>query len=444
MFMMRMVARSLVRQIKKRVLIALVVCLSACVSVAMLSVVYDVGDKINAELSSYGSNIVVQPKSSAVVNDLYASREQEDAASLHNLAAAESQESTAFLKESDAAKIKMIFWAFNITNFAPKIKVHANLESKSSTKTVVPIVGTWFNRKFALASGETTVVGVRGLRSWWKINAGRWVKDNQSEAMVGSQLAERLHLKLGQRLRLLRDGREVSLRLVGVYDSGDDDNNAIYASSSDAQNLANKPNMADLIEVKALTTPENDLARKAAKNPAALSQEEWETWYCTAYPSSITYQIEEVIPGAVAKQVRQVAALQGNVLNKTRAVMVLMTALSLIAAAVAVANLMAASISERSGELALLKALGARDGAVARLMLMETAVIAFGGALLGMALGFAVAQIIGFTVFGSAILFRPMVFVLVFVLLALTVLAAAGSSIRSILSVRPAEVLHGR
>ena len=131
-------------------------------------------------------------------------------------------------------------------------------------------------------------------------------------------------------------------------------------------------------------------------------------------------------------------------LNKTRAVMVLMTALSLIAAAVAVANLMAASISERSGELALLKAVGARDGAVMRLMLMETAVIAFGGALLGMIFGFSVAQIIGFTVFSSAISFRPMVFVLVFVLLALTVLVAAGSSIRSILSVRPAEVLHGR
>lgn len=444
MFMVRMVARSLVRQIKKRLLIALVVCLSACVSVAMLSVVYDVGDKINAELSSYGSNIVVQPKSSAVVNDLYASREQTNSATLHSLAAAESQESTAFLKESDAAKIKMIFWAFNITNFAPKITVHANLKANSSANLVVPIVGTWFNRKLALASGETTVVGVQGLRSWWKIRSGRWAKDNQSEAMVGSQLAERLHLKLGQRLCLLRDGREVSLRLVGVYDSGDDDNNAIYADSSNAQSLANKPNMADLIEVKALTTPENDLARKAAKNPAALSQEEWETWYCTAYPSSITYQIEEVIPGAVAKQVRQVSAMQGSVLNKTRAVMVLMTALSLVAAAVAVANLMAAAISERSGELALLKALGARDGAVARLMLMETAVIACVGALIGMIAGFGVAQVIGFSVFGSAISLRPMVFVLVFVLLAITVLAAAGSSIRSILHVRPAEVLHGR
>ncbi|WP_246979554.1 ABC transporter permease [Gardnerella vaginalis] len=456
MFMIRMVARSLARQIKKRVLIAIVVCLSACVSVAMLSVVYDVGDKINAELSSYGSNIIVQPKSNAVVNDLYASRTKSNysnsqtSRTSQTLADAESQESTAFLKESDAAKIKMIFWAFNITNFAPKLTIYANLkanssaESANSANSVVPIVGTWFNRKLALASGETTVVGVQGMRSWWKMLEGRFPRDFKHEAAVGTNLAKSHNLKVGQRIKLTRSGRQISLKIVGIYDSGDSDNNAIYADSSQAQRIANKPNMVEAIEVKALTTPENDLARKAAKNPAALSQEEWETWYCTAYPSSITYQIEEVIPGAVAKQVRQVSAMQGSVLNKTRAVMVLMTALSLVAAAVAVANLMAAAISERSGELALLKALGARDGAVARLMLMETAVIACVGALIGMIAGFGVAQVIGFGVFGSAISLRPMVFVLVFVLLAITVLAAAGSSIRSILHVRPAEVLHGR
>ena len=462
MFMIRMVVRSLARQIKKRVLIAIVVCLSACVSVAMLSVVYDVGDKINAELSSYGSNIIVQPKSNAVVNDLYASRTKSDYSNSQTLqtsqtlADAESQESTAFLKESDAAKIKMIFWAFNITNFAPKLTIYANLKANSSAESanfanstnsansVVPIVGTWFNRKLALASGETTVVGVQGMRSWWKMLEGRFPRDFKHEAAVGTNLAKSHNLKVGQRIKLTRSGRQMSLKIVGIYDSGDSDNNAIYADSSQAQRLSNRPNMVEAIEVKALTTPENDLARKAAKNPAALSQEEWETWYCTAYPSSITYQIEEVIPGAVAKQVRQVSAMQGSVLNKTRAVMVLMTALSLVAAAVAVANLMAAAISERSGELALLKALGARDGAVARLMLMETAVIACVGAIIGMIAGFGVAQVIGFSVFGSAISLRPMVFVLVFVLLAITVLAAAGSSIRSILHVRPAEVLHGR
>ncbi len=211
-----------------------------------------------------------------------------------------------------------------------------------------------------------------------------------------------------------------------------------------AQVLSDLPDSVDKIEVKALTTPENDLARKAAQNPAALSQDEWETWYCTAYPSSIAYQIEEVIPGAVAKQVRQVAALQGNVLQKTQAVMILMTVLSLLAAAVAVANLMVASIGERSSELALLKAIGATDGAVSRLMMAETAAISLLGAIVGAALGSGVAQIIGQVVFGSGITMRPMVFVLVFVLLALTVLLASASSIRSILSLKPAEVLHGR
>ena len=54
-----------------------------------------------------------------------------------------------------------------------------------------------------------------------------------------------------------------------------------------------------------------------------------------------------------------------------------------LAAAIAVTNLMAASIGERGSELALLKAIGATDGAVSRLMLAETAVISLVGAIAG-------------------------------------------------------------
>ncbi|PST48683.1 ABC transporter permease [Bifidobacterium callitrichos] len=435
MFFLRMIARSFTRQLRRRLLIALTVCLSATVSVAMLGVVFDVGDKLNAELSTYGSNIVVQPKADAVVSDLYNTEA--------GAASGDQSDPTAFLKESDAPKIKTIFWAFNITNFAPQLNVHATVDGVD-----VPVVGTWFNKTLKLASGESTVVGVEGMRSWWKLD-GAWPKDDSDQGVIGTTLAEKLGVKTGDTITLTKktaDGKtnEQKIRLTGVYDSGDDDNSSLYMASSTAQVLANLPDSVDKIEVKALTTPENDLARKASQNPAALSQDEWETWYCTAYPSSIAYQIEEVIPGAVAKQVRQVAALQGNVLQKTQAVMILMTALSLVAAAVAVANLMAASISERSSELALLKAIGATDGAVSRLMLAETAAISLVGALVGALLGSGVAQLIGQVVFASGITMRPMVFVLVFVLLALTVLVAASSSIRSILSVKPAEVLHGR
>ena len=430
-----MIARSFTRQLRRRLLIALTVCLSATVSVSMLGVVFDVGDKLNAELSTYGSNIVVQPKADAVVSDLYNTEGVSGAAT--------QSDPTAFLKESDAAKIKTIFWAFNITNFAPQLNIHAQVDGTS-----VPIVGTWFNKELKLASGETTVVGVDGMRSWWTLD-GKWPKDDTDQGVIGKTLAAQLGVKTGDTVTLDKDTasgkhNRQKITITGVYDSGDDENGSLYLSSSVAQVLADLPDSVDKIEVKALTTPENDLARKAAQNPAALSQDDWETWYCTAYPSSIAYQIEEVIPGAVAKQVRQVAALQGNVLQKTQAVMILMTVLSLLAAAVAVANLMVASIGERSSELALLKAIGATDGAVSRLMMAETAAISLLGAIVGAALGSGVAQIIGQVVFGSGITMRPMVFVLVFVLLALTVLLASASSIRSILSLKPAEVLHGR
>ena len=68
MFFLRMITRSFTRQLRRRLLIALTVCLSATVSVSMRGVVFDVGDKLNAELSTYGSNITVQPKADAVVS----------------------------------------------------------------------------------------------------------------------------------------------------------------------------------------------------------------------------------------------------------------------------------------------------------------------------------------------------------------------------------------
>ena len=457
MFFLNMIFRSFSRQFKRRLLIAVTVCLSATVSVAMLGVVFDVGDKLNAELSTYGSNIIVQPKSDAVVSDLYGSGDS-GTSSVTSTASGSSSDPTSFLKESDAKKIKTIFWAFNITNFAPELNIHADAgcsgTSQGSCKAAnVPIVGTWFAKTLHMDSGESTVVGVDGMRSWWKVS-GTWPKDGGEQAMAGSAVAAKLGLKIGDSVTLDKtiaasDGNgternRVKVKIVGIFDSGDSDDNAIYMPSIMAQTLANLPDSVDKIEVKALTTPDNDLARKASKNPAALTQDEWETWYCTAYPSSIAYQIEEVLPGAVAKQVRQVAALQGDVLNKTQAVMVLMTVLSLVAAAIAVANLMAASIGERGSELALLKAIGATDGAVSRLMLAETAVVALAGAIVGALLGSGVAQIVGHVVFGSGITMRPMVFVLVFVLLAVTVLVASLSSIRAILGLRPAEVLHGR
>lgn len=433
MFFMKTVLRSVRRQWRRRLLIALTVALSATVSVAMLGIVFDVQDKLSAELAAYGSNITVRAKSDAVVTDLY---ETVDGGGTPV---------DALLDEADAKNVKTIFWAYNITNFAPRLDTSGSVRMGGATVQTAPVVGTWFAKRMRLDTGETTVAGMSGMRSWWKLD-GRWPKDGTDEAIVGAGLAKRLGIAHdgAAQITVTRDGHDVPLTVVGVYTAKDGDDDAIYTSTVNAQAVADAPGKIGQIEVKALTTPENELARRASKNPAMLSQEEWETWYCTAYASSIAYQLEEAIPGSVARQVRQVSALQGDVMTKTRTVMIVMTALCLVAAAIAVANLMAAAIGERSGELALLKAVGANDGAVARLLLAETLLVAFAGLLVGIGAGIGVAQLVGHLVFGAGITVRPLVLLLVSVLITASILAASVASIRSVIRLQPAQVLHGR
>jgi hypothetical protein len=43
------------------------------------------------------------------------------------------EDPTAFLKESDVAKIKTTFWAFNITDFAPQLNIYADVSTSSNS-----------------------------------------------------------------------------------------------------------------------------------------------------------------------------------------------------------------------------------------------------------------------------------------------------------------------
>ncbi len=429
MFLLRLLYRSFTRQLRRRSLIALTVALCASICVAMLGIVLDVGDKLNAELTTYGSNIVVQPKADAVVSNLYET--DRDAAP------------TAHLDESAIPKIKTIFWAYNIVDFAATLKGSVKVSSSGGEVDDLSVTGTWFNKDLSLPTGETTTAGVTTMRSWWTME-GSWPADDADQAVVGSDLAGRLGLSEGDTVTLTTPTGSRPLTVTGVYTSGDSDDDTLYAPLAVVQELTGHIGQVDQVEVKALTTPENDLSRKAAQNPAILSSADWETWYCTAYASSIAYQIEEAIPGAVAKQVRQVAAVEGNVLEKTQTLMILMTALSLVAAVLAVASLTTASLVERTGEFALLKAIGASSASVNRLILAETAVLGLAGTAVGALVGSGLAQLIGRIVFGSSITMRPMVYVLVVALISLVLLVATASSMRSILKIQPATALHRR
>ncbi len=426
----KMIRGVLFHQRGKMLLIAFTIALGASLATGMLNVMMDVGDKVNQELKTYGANIVVKPKDSSLLSDIYALDEGEafDAS---------------YLKESDLGKIKTIFWAFNIVDFTPFLETDVTLPDGSTARAV----GTWFNHHLSLPTGEELDAGVVGMRSWWDITAGRWLDEKDADAageiMVGTALAAQHGWQAGDTVTLTAAEGTRDVEIVGIFDAGGDEDAQVFATLDLIQDLTGRQDKVASIEVSAITTPDNDLARRAAKNPQALSSRDYETWYCTAYVSAICYQIQEAIPDSVASAVRQVAESEGTILEKTQLLMILITALSLVGSALGISNLVTASVMERAQEIGLLKAIGARDRAITGVIIIEILITALIGGIAGYFMGFGFAQLIGRSVFGSAVEMKLKVIPIVAALIALVTMAGSLPAIRMVLRLRPAEVLHG-
>ena len=419
----QMVKGALIRQKNRFALIALTVALGVSLATAMLNVMFDVGDKVNQELKAYGANITVTPKNSAILQEIYGIDEKKN-----------------FLNESDLGKIKTIFWTNNIVAFAPTLEGSLTLADGSK----LPAAGTWFNHEMNLPTGETFSTGEIEMKSWWKVD-GNFPVEGENQALVGSKLAAEKNLKIGDVIAYKNfDGTQGELKISGIVTGGGAEDEQILTDLAVMQKVLNAAGKIGSIEVSAITTPENDLARKAAANPDLLSQQEKEIWYCTAYVSAIAYQIEEVIGNSSARPVRQIAESEGKILEKTQLLMLLITILSLLSTALGVSNLVSANIMERSRELGLLKAIGATNFGVIFLVLTEIFAAGCAGGVIGYFVSLGLAQIIGTTVFGSAIASNAAVLPIVTILMILVLLVGSLPAIRMLLSLQPAEVLHGR
>lgn len=426
-----MVKGMLFRQWRNMLMIAFTVALGVSLATAMINVMLGVGDKVNRELKTYGANINVVPKEASLLNDLYGAPDVESV-------------STSYLKEDELPNVKTIFWGFNIVDYAPYFNTTVHYKS---SKNPIRLVGTWFAKHMDLETGESLNTGIKPLKAWWEVQ-GRWPLDSETDTiMVGSLLAERLGIHVLDTIALTTSFAPEKTRdftVVGIFTSGDVEDSYLYTSLLAAQELSGIYNSISSIEVSALTTPDNDLARKAARNPKSLTLKEWETWYCTAYASAICYQLQEVITDSIAKPIRQVAESEGAILNKTSLLMTLITILSMLGSALGISNLVTASVIERSAEIGLLKAIGATNGAVVFVILTEIMITGLLGGLFGYLIGLGFTAAIGLTVFGSTIPIALMTIPIVSVMVFVVILLGSIPSVRYLLSLRPSHVLHGR
>ncbi|MFQ5927521.1 MAG: ABC transporter permease [Terriglobia bacterium] len=398
------------------------------VATAALSVALDVGDKLARELRSFGANILVLPKADTLPVEL-------GGADLRPLSEG------SFLREDDLPRLKQIFWRHNILALAPYLYLTARHRSGTGLAdgSRIELTGTWFEKALPLDDGTTFVTGLRAVHPGWGLDGELPSDTAEPEALLGAAVATRLRLRPGSELAVELPGHATQrLRVRGVLTTGGAEDEQVFVPLAWLQRMTKRPGALRRLEVSALVTPNNPLARR---NPRSMTPAEYDRWYCTPYVSSIAHQIEEALPDTEARVIRRVAQAESTLLNRIERLMTLVSLAALLAAALAMMSSMRAAIVERRREIALMKALGAGALALDAFFLSEAALLGLLGGLLGYGLGIGGAELIAQGVFGAGVTPKPLLAPLV---TALGVLVAVGGTILPLRQLRrydPATIL---
>ncbi|MCR4941986.1 MAG: ABC transporter permease [Campylobacter sp.] len=420
---LRIIKSSITGSHVQKLMAFITIMLASALIACMLNITLKIGDEIAGELRSYGSNILVLPRGESLSIEIEGK----------NFTPLKSQN---FLPEDKLHKIKEIFWRNNIVAFAPFLQADVN----SSKGEKFKFVGTYFDKNLQIKDEPEFKTGVKTLYGFWGIN-GEWPKDDSlDEILVGDALAKSKNFKVGDELVL----NSRKLKIVGILNGASDEANKFVGSLKLAQIFANRPGEFSKAEVSAMTIPENDLSLKARRNVDDLDSAEYDLWYCSAYVSSIAFQIEEDFAGVSAKPSLQVSEAESNIVKKIQSLMGIVSIIALIVSAIGITSLMTSEIYRRKKEIGLLKALGASNLEIYSLFATESLVVAFFAGIVGTIFGYGLSYLVAFAIFSHGIGFAWIVIPISIAFALLISVIGSLSPMRSLTKLLPAEVLYER
>lgn len=262
---------------------------------------------------------------------------------------------------------------------------------------------------------------MRILAPYWQITGSAInVNFDDRNAMIGKTLAERLHVKVGDNLQLSKNAVEKhSFNIKGIVEAGDATDNMLIVNVEFAQNWLDKEGVVN----NALLNVQNEQGANTVDQFAE--------------------KIMQQYPDLTARPIRKVSASEGQILEKIKGLMGLISLVILVLATLCVNTTLIAIVGERSKEFALQKALGAKKFDIIRQISTEILIIAFCAIIIGLGLGYLLAQVLGITVFKSYIDIRLPVLPITVVLSLLVAFVAVIIPTRRALSINVANVLKG-
>ncbi|MHB1133795.1 MAG: ABC transporter permease [Chloroflexota bacterium] len=301
--------------------------------VALASLTAAVQFDLQDKIDRYGANIVITPQT----NDL--------ALSYGGVAVASAAFDVKELTSDDVARIYTIENKANIANVAPKL---AGAAAIGDTRGL--LVGVDFASEIK-------------MKTWWQVD-GR-VPQRANEVLLGSRAAQKLAAGPGSDLQVAGERFPV----VGVLrDTGSAEDSIVFVDVATAERVLGKPNAVSFIEVSAL---------------------------CQACPiEDIVSEIKEKLPNAEVTALSQAVEGRRRTMEQLSALSLAVSVVVALIGALVVLTTTMAAVTERTREVGILRAVGFRRWHIARIFLLEAAIVGAVGGFAGWLLGIAAGQLL--------------------------------------------------
>ena len=267
---------------------------------------------------------------------------------------------------------------------------------------------------------------MRTLAPYWQITGSAInVNFDDRNAIIGKSLAERLHLKVGDSLQLSKNAVEKHrFTIKGIVEAGDATDNMLIVNLEFAQNWLEKEGLANnaLLNVQSSSEKNGNVVNQVDQFADRIMQQD---------------------PDLTARPIRKVSASEGQILDKIKGLMGLISLVILVLATLCVNTTLIAIVGERAKEFALQKTLGAKKSDIILQISTEILIIAACAIIVGLGLGYLLAQILGLTVFKSYIDMRLPVIPITIALVLLVAFVAVIIPTRRALNINVANALKG-